>query len=327
MGMSAGGFMAVQGAAAAVSSVGAWSAANGQKIALGSQASAADSQATIATIQGQMAINNGEATARTAELNAKTSAAFAQITAGSTSATALMNAQSVAQTAELNARLAEDSAQFALLNGQRQEQKLDLAAAQLKSKQRATMAANGVDLGSGSPLNVLTSTDVMHASDANQISSNAIRAAFGYRMQETNYQNQATMARATGEAQSTMALAGGSISSLMSNTAGGIAARTARTQGSVSNLSAQASAVGLRANASGLRFGADSISPVMAAGTSLLSSASKVATSYYMADKQGMFDKPASVDVSKVDLTYAYGMDSGYVMPPPQRISNMGMSN
>ena len=317
MGMSAGGFMAVQGAAAVASAAGSWSAANGQKIALGSQADAADSQASIASIQGQMAFNNGQTSARTAEINANTTAAFAQITASSGSATALMNAQSVAQTAELNARLAEDGAQYALLNGQRQEQKLDLAAAQIKSKQRATMAANGLDLGSATPLNVLTSTDVMHASDANQISSNAIRAAFGYRMQETNYQNQATMARATGEAQSTMALAGGNITSLLARTNGDITARTARTQGSVARLGADASAVGLRANANSLRFGADSINPMIAASTSLLSSAAKIGTSYYMADKLGMFDSPTNSDARGAEnsLSWTYGMGSGFKMP------------
>ncbi|CAB4133187.1 hypothetical protein UFOVP140_54 [uncultured Caudovirales phage] len=307
------------------SAVGAWSAANGQKIALGSQASQADSQAVIAGIQGQMAVNNGETSARTAEINSSAGAKIALLNANTNSAMALMNADSVRQIAELNARMSEDNAQNALRQGERAQQNLDLKAAQVKSTQRATMAANGIDLGSATPLNILTSTDVMHASDANAIASNAIRAAFGYRTQEVNYENQATLATATGQAQSIMALANGESSALLTRTAGETAARTSRTQGSVAQLSAEGQAVGLRANASGLRFGASAINPALAAGTSLLNSASSVAMSYYQAKKLGMFDSggdssggngfSVSDSFSQFNLSQSYGMNSGFRLP------------
>lgn len=319
MGISPSAFMAVQGAGAITSAAGAWSAANGQKIALGSQANQADSQAVISGIQGQMALNNGETAARTAEINSSGSARISLLNASTTSAMALMNAQSVSQVAELNARMAEDNAQTALRQGERAQQNLDLKVAQVKSTQRATIAANGIDLGSATPLNILTSTDVMHASDANAIASNAIRSAFGYRTQEQNYQNQATLATATGQAQSVMALANGETSALMTRTAGETSARTSRTQGSVAKLSADGQAIGFRANASSLRYGASAINPALAAGTSLLNSASSVAMNYYMANKLGMFDTPSARDTSlswgKSSLSFTYGMFDGYKLP------------
>ncbi|MFJ1253425.1 hypothetical protein [Cupriavidus sp. CuC1] len=102
-----------------------------------------------------------------------------------------------ADAADINARMAESSAQSALYQGQQQEIAARMRTAQLKSTQRTAMAANGVDLGSGSAVNVLTSTDTMGEIDANTIAANAARAAFGYRTQATNFQNDALMKRAT----------------------------------------------------------------------------------------------------------------------------------
>lgn len=132
-----------------------------------------------------------------------------------------------ADIADINAGLAESSAQSALLTGQRQEQSIRLRGAQVKSAQRASMAANGIDLGSQTAVNVLSSTDVMSQIDANTAQANAVRAAWGYRTQGVGYQNEAAMKRA----------------------------------------------------------GAEGISPEMQAATSLIGSAGKVASSWYVMDK------------------------------------------
>lgn len=97
---------------------------------------------------------------------------------------------------DLNAHQSELSAQSALAQGQMQEQSSDLRTANLKSTQRAGLAASGVDLGVGSAANILTSTDVMGQIDANTIAANAVRSAWGYRTQATNQQNDALMKRA-----------------------------------------------------------------------------------------------------------------------------------
>ena len=100
-----------------------------------------------------------------------------------------------ADLAEINARTMERQAQGALAAGQREVQRTQLGAAQLKGRQRAAIAANGVALDSGSPQNVLTTTDLMGEIDANTIDANAIGTAWGYRMQGVNDRNQAAMAR------------------------------------------------------------------------------------------------------------------------------------
>jgi hypothetical protein len=95
---------------------------------------------------------------------------------------------------------ADTQARGAILSGQRQEQQVRLATANLKSRQRAGMAASGVDLTDGTSQSVLNTTDVMGEIDANTVRSNALAQAFGH-------QSQAIHARANASALSP-ALAG-----------------------------------------------------------------------------------------------------------------------
>jgi hypothetical protein len=99
--------------------------------------------------------------------------------------------------AGINARIAELGAQSAFNQGQQQVGALTLKAGQIKSSQRAAMAANGVDLGEGNAAEVQASTDIVKEIDANTLIANAVRSAWGYRTQGTNYQNEAAMGRAT----------------------------------------------------------------------------------------------------------------------------------
>lgn len=102
-----------------------------------------------------------------------------------------------ADMAEINARQAELGAQAELQRGQHEIAQLTRHAGQVKSSQRAAMAANGIDLGVGSAAEVLASTDIMKEIDRNTLEANAVRSAWGYRMQATDMQNQATLARAS----------------------------------------------------------------------------------------------------------------------------------
>jgi hypothetical protein len=111
----------------------------------------------------------------------------------------------------INARMSESAAQSELLRGQRSEQGLRLKTAGLKSSQRAAMAANGIDLGSDTAINVLTSTDVMGEIDAKTVQVNAVRAAWGYRTQGVNSENTARMARANAKGSDPMAAAASSL--------------------------------------------------------------------------------------------------------------------
>ncbi|MGL4265206.1 MAG: hypothetical protein ACRCTX_26580 [Afipia sp.] len=98
---------------------------------------------------------------------------------------------------EINARMAEASAQSALQAGQQEIGRLTLQAGQLKSQQRTALAANGVDMGTGSAAEIQASADLMKEIDKNTLEANSVKTAWGYRVQGTNYSNSAAMKRAT----------------------------------------------------------------------------------------------------------------------------------
>lgn len=116
-----------------------------------------------------------------------------------------------AAVADVNARIAELGAQSALLQGQQQVGALTLKAGQLKSSQRASMAANGIDLGVGNAAEIQASTDIMKEIDANTLTANAVRSAWGYRTQAVNFQNEALMKRAGADSISPGMAAAGSL--------------------------------------------------------------------------------------------------------------------
>lgn len=145
-----------------------------------------------------------------------------------------ISARGAADIAEINAGQSELAAQQELARGNAAVATATQRAGQVKGAQRAALAANGVDLGTGSAAEVLTSTDLAKENDINTITANAVRAAWGQRMQATNFKNEALTKRA----------------------------------------------------------GADSISPGMAAFTSLLGSATQVASSWYTLNKAGALAAP-----------------------------------
>ena len=91
-----------------------------------------------------------------------------------------------AATARMNAANQEQTAQDALVASGKDEQASRLNYARLMSTQRATLAANGVELGEGSALRIQTDTSYLSDVDAATIHANGFRAALGYRQQETN---------------------------------------------------------------------------------------------------------------------------------------------
>ena len=127
--------------------------------------------------------------------------------------------KSQATLADTNARIAELGAQSTLMQGQRQIGALTLKAGQLKSSQRAAMAANGIDLGVGSAAEVQASTDIMKEIDSNTLEANAVRSAWGYRSQAVNFQNEALTKRATAGAINPI----GSMASSLIGAAGSVA--------------------------------------------------------------------------------------------------------
>lgn len=121
----------------------------------------------------------------------------------------MLNAQ--AELSRINAASAESAARAAMLAGQREEQALRLQTGMLRSRQRASMAANGIDLGEGSAARVLASTDILGEIDAKQIALNTISKAWGYRTQATQAGIDASLADARAGAISPAMSAAGSL--------------------------------------------------------------------------------------------------------------------
>lgn len=173
---------------------------------------------------------------------------------------AKLQADTQAAIARINARLAESAAQGTLFSGQRQEQAKRLETAAFKSRQRVGFAASGVDLSSDSVVRVLTSTDLIGDIDANTIAANAIRAAWGYRTEAANHRGQALMASANGQmmAASGQAQAAATRAGMPSFVTPPVAGRP--------------------------------VSSGRAVATSLLGSATQIATTYYTLSKQGFLN-------------------------------------
>jgi hypothetical protein len=105
-----------------------------------------------------------------------------------------------ARLADVDARSAELSAQSELLRGERQVGALTMQAGQVQARQRAAIAANGFDLAVGSAAELQATTDVIKEMEVNTLLANAVRGAWGHRMQAQESTNQADMMRATASA-------------------------------------------------------------------------------------------------------------------------------
>lgn len=110
------------------------------------------------------------------------------------------SAQYNAKVADMNAKLSERQARDAVARGAIEEQQQRMKTSLTLGQQRAAMAANGVDLKFGSPLDTLVDTATMGELDALTIRTNTYREERDIRQQGFNAQGQAAMSRAEGAA-------------------------------------------------------------------------------------------------------------------------------
>lgn len=101
-----------------------------------------------------------------------------------------------AQVADMNAKVSDQNARDAIERGKIEEQQKRQEIAMLTGRQKAAMAANGVDISFGSPLDTLVDTAMLGELDALTIRSNAAREAYGYNVQAVNGRADATLSRA-----------------------------------------------------------------------------------------------------------------------------------
>lgn len=103
-----------------------------------------------------------------------------------------------AKIAERNADLVSEQSRDALERGQVDLQRHYRRASQLQGAQRAAMAANGVDLGYGSALDVQQDTAMLTSEDAGQIHKNTFNELRGFDISAANERASGRAARAKG---------------------------------------------------------------------------------------------------------------------------------
>lgn len=103
-----------------------------------------------------------------------------------------------AKVGEMNATLAERRAKDALERGKVEEQQKRQEVQGVLGRQQAAMAANGVDITFGSPLDTLIDTSTMGELDALTIRTNTAREAYDFRVDAANKRAGASMDRAAG---------------------------------------------------------------------------------------------------------------------------------
>lgn len=116
-----------------------------------------------------------------------------------------------AQIAQNNAQIAGWQAEDALARGGRDANRSRMRTRQVKGSQRAALAANGVDLGVGSALQILSDTDFFGEIDANTIKDNAAREAWALRNQAANFTSESALLRSRSDAESPWMAAGTSL--------------------------------------------------------------------------------------------------------------------
>ena len=100
-----------------------------------------------------------------------------------------------AKIADRNAQLANEQARDAQDRGQIAAQRLYRQIGQQKGQQITAMAANGIDLGSGSALQVQRDTAMIGAEDAAQLYRGVDAEVKGFGVNAANYRAQASGAR------------------------------------------------------------------------------------------------------------------------------------
>jgi hypothetical protein len=110
-----------------------------------------------------------------------------------------------------NQKIAEWQAQNAIAQGQEAEIDQRRKMAALKGSQRAGLAAKGLDISSGSALNILTDTDYLGEMDVLNIRSNAERQAWAQRVQGSNEAANATLLSMRADAENPLMAGAGTL--------------------------------------------------------------------------------------------------------------------
>lgn len=115
---------------------------------------------------------------------------------------------------ESNARLKDMMAADAVKRGAAEAIKAKQASKRLIGSQRAALGAQGIDIESGSALDIQKETASLGAEDALNIKNNAWRESWGYQVQANDLRGRAEMSRLTAKAKSKNTLLTGGLSAV-----------------------------------------------------------------------------------------------------------------
>lgn len=115
---------------------------------------------------------------------------------------------------ELNAQRAEAQSVDAIKRGESEAVRYGKKISGMAGSQRAAMAAQGIQIDSGSAGDIIDQTYSMGAEDVQTIRNNAFREAMGYKSQASEYLTQGNLANATAQQQSSATLLGGGLQAL-----------------------------------------------------------------------------------------------------------------
>ncbi len=101
---------------------------------------------------------------------------------------------------EMNAKLADMQAEDAIKRGNKAAGQVKQQAKRMQGAQRAALAAQGIDIDSGSAAEIQENTEVLSAMDAMQVKNNAWKEAWGFKVQALNTRAEGSWAQAAGQA-------------------------------------------------------------------------------------------------------------------------------
>jgi hypothetical protein len=118
------------------------------------------------------------------------------------------------RTAELNAQFAELRARDAIKRGEKEVKRFQQASKQLVGRQRVALAAQGIDVSTGSAREIQEEVATATTEDILEIRNNAWREAFGFRFEAENIRSEGALARLQGSSQATASLLTGGLGAL-----------------------------------------------------------------------------------------------------------------
>ncbi len=117
---------------------------------------------------------------------------------------------------DINAKYSDMAASDAITRGDKESANYTKKVNQTAGSQRASMAAQGIDVGSGDAADIVAQTHQVGAMDAATIRSNAFREALGFKQQAFVSRFQGNNARNAGYGNANMTLMGGGMRAVSS---------------------------------------------------------------------------------------------------------------